>query len=61
MIAFLIPSIAANSHTASEPLIVGDPGNVTTLNHLLYLYGLVENRTIGEVMDPSKILCYGYD
>ncbi|KAK0627925.1 hypothetical protein B0T14DRAFT_422288 [Immersiella caudata] len=44
-----------------EPLIVGDPGNVTTLNHLLYTYGLVENRTIGEVMDTSKVLCYSYD
>ncbi|KAK4455320.1 hypothetical protein QBC34DRAFT_340748 [Podospora aff. communis PSN243] len=44
-----------------EPLIVGDPSNVTTLNHVLYLYGLVENRTIGEIMDPSKVLCYSYD
>lgn len=45
----------------SEPLVIGDAGNTTTLNHLLYLYGLAENRTIGEVMDTNGFLCYNYD
>ncbi|KAK0631492.1 hypothetical protein B0T14DRAFT_532223 [Immersiella caudata] len=45
----------------SEPLVVGDPGNTTTLSHLLYLYGVIENRTIAEVMDTKGALCYVYD
>ncbi|KAK0732119.1 hypothetical protein B0H67DRAFT_631880 [Lasiosphaeris hirsuta] len=43
-----------------KPAIYGDPGDVTTLNHLLYLYGMVENRTVSEVMDTSGFLCYQY-
>jgi tyrosinase len=43
-----------------KPLVIGDPANVTTLNHLLYLYGLVPNRTIDEVMDTRGVLCYNY-
>ncbi|KAK4444129.1 hypothetical protein QBC34DRAFT_309592 [Podospora aff. communis PSN243] len=43
------------------PLVVGDPGNTTTLSHLLYLYGIIENRTIAEVMDTKGALCYVYD
>jgi tyrosinase len=39
----------------------GDPGNVTTLSHVLNLYGNGPNRTIGEVMDIRKgVLCYEY-
>ena len=45
----------------SEPLVVGDPGNTTTLGHLLYLYGMTENRTVAEVMDTRGVLCYEYD
>jgi len=58
---FSIFSTRANAHAGSEPLIIGNPSNVTTLNHLLYLYGLVESKTIGEVVDTSNALCYGYD
>ncbi|KAL4955939.1 hypothetical protein BDW69DRAFT_182115 [Aspergillus filifer] len=29
----------------------GDPGNVTTLNHVLWMGGVVPNATVGEVMD----------
>ncbi len=32
-----------------------------TLTHLLYLYGIVQNRTISEVMDTRGFLCYEYD
>lgn len=39
----------------------GDPGNVTTLNHVLDMMGIVPNATIGEVMDISGgLLCYEY-
>ena len=44
-----------------EPEVVGDPGNTTTLTHLVYLYGLVQNRTVGELMDTRGFLCYEYD
>jgi tyrosinase len=40
---------------------VGDPGNTTTLNQVIHLYGLVENRTIAEIMDTRGVLCYEYD
>ena len=36
-------------------------GNTTTLTHLVYLYGLVQNRTVGELMDTRGLLCYEYD
>lgn len=39
----------------------GDPGNITTLNHVLNLYGNGPNRTISEVMDIwNGELCYEY-
>ena len=39
----------------------GDPGNVTTLNHELNMYGIVANVTIAEVMDiRNELLCYEY-
>ncbi|KAK1752742.1 hypothetical protein QBC47DRAFT_349568 [Echria macrotheca] len=44
-----------------EPKVVGDPGSNTTLNHLIYLYGLAPNKTIAEVMDTKGFLCYVYD
>ncbi|KAK5653963.1 hypothetical protein OQA88_7639 [Cercophora sp. LCS_1] len=43
------------------PKVYGDPGNTTTLNHLLYLYGLAPNHTIADVMDTKGFLCYEYD
>ncbi|PKS12625.1 hypothetical protein jhhlp_000833 [Lomentospora prolificans] len=39
----------------------GDPGNETTLNHVLNLFGLVPDVTIREVMDiAGGLLCYEY-
>lgn len=39
----------------------GDPGNVTTLQHVLNMYGNGPNRTIADVMDiRGDILCYEY-
>ncbi|RVX76018.1 hypothetical protein B0A52_00375 [Exophiala mesophila] len=39
----------------------GDPGNVTTLRHILNMGGIVPNRTILEVMDiRNQFLCYEY-
>lgn len=39
----------------------GDPGNVTTLDHVLNMFGVIPNTTIREVMDTRKgMLCYEY-
>lgn len=39
----------------------GDPGNVTTLNHNLWMAGLVPNATIAEVMDiRGDLICAEY-
>ena len=39
----------------------GDPGNVTTLNHVLEMYNVIPSRTIAEVMDIRKWpLCFEY-
>ncbi|KAJ4287542.1 hypothetical protein N0V90_012245 [Kalmusia sp. IMI 367209] len=39
----------------------GDPGEVTTLGHVLTLFGLVPNVTIADVMDvQGGLLCYEY-
>ncbi|KAF2187156.1 Di-copper centre-containing protein, partial [Zopfia rhizophila CBS 207.26] len=39
----------------------GDPGNVTTLGHVLTVYGAVPNVTIKDVMDIQDVLlCYEY-
>lgn len=44
-----------------SPLPQGDPGNVTTLNHILAMFGVVPDATIGDVMDiGSPLLCYEY-
>ncbi len=51
----------ADRIVCSEPQVFGDPGNTTTLNHVLQLYGLVQDRTIAEVMDTAGWMCYGYD
>ena len=42
--------------------IAGDPGNTTTLGHVLDMYGLIPNATIGDVMDiGGDLLCYEYE
>ena len=39
----------------------GDPGNVTTLNHIIEMLGVIPDATIGEVMDiAGGLLCYEY-
>ncbi|KAK4226567.1 hypothetical protein QBC38DRAFT_480102 [Podospora fimiseda] len=44
------------------PVVVGDPGNTTTLNQVLQMYGIIPNSTIADVMDiQGGTLCYEYD
>lgn len=39
----------------------GDPGNVTTLNHTLWMVDLIGNATVGDVMDlGGPISCAEY-
>jgi len=39
----------------------GDPGNVTTLNHVLNMMGVIPNATIADVMDiGGPLLCFEY-
>ncbi|KAK5657254.1 hypothetical protein OQA88_3313 [Cercophora sp. LCS_1] len=46
---------------ADAPGPEGDPGNVTTLSHVLNMYGVIPNATIVDVMDISGgLLCYEY-
>ncbi|OAT01056.1 hypothetical protein, variant 2 [Blastomyces dermatitidis ER-3] len=40
----------------------GDPGNITTLNHVLFMFGTMgDDKIIADVMDiQGDFLCYGY-
>jgi tyrosinase len=39
----------------------GDDGNVTTLNHVLWMVGLIPNATIADVMDlGGDVICAEY-
>ena len=39
----------------------GDPGNTTTLHHVLNMMGIIPNATVGDVMDiQGGLLCYEY-
>lgn len=39
----------------------GDPGNQTTLNHVLWTMGIMPNHTIAEVMDlQGSLICADY-
>lgn len=39
----------------------GDPAGVTTLDHILNMFGVYQNATIREVMDiGGELLCYEY-
>lgn len=39
----------------------GDPGTVTTLGHVLNMYGNSPNKTIADVLDiQGGLLCYEY-
>lgn len=46
----------------SEPRVEGDDGGCrTTLNHVLDMKGIIEDRRIGDVMDiQGQVLCYEY-
>lgn len=40
----------------------GDPGNETTLNHNLWMMGMIPNATVAEVMDlGGDLICAEYD
>jgi tyrosinase len=42
-------------------LPAGDPGNVTTLAHILNMFGVIPNATVADVMDiRGPLLCYEY-
>lgn len=45
-----------------QRVVVGDPGNVTTLGHVLTVDGALPDITIREVMDirGGDLLCYEY-
>lgn len=44
-----------------EQIPEGDPGEETTLDHILNMFGVIPNATIGEVMDiGGDLLCYEY-
>lgn len=45
----------------SEPIVRGDPGNTTTLSHVLQMFGTTQDRTVAEVMNTRGSLCYRYD
>ncbi|KAK4098878.1 Di-copper centre-containing protein [Parathielavia hyrcaniae] len=39
----------------------GDPGNVTTLSHILNMWGVIEDAVVADVMDiRGPLLCYEY-
>ena len=59
------PGNSTSSPTAGQPWRIsrrdGDPGNTTTLNHVLHMYGMTPNVTIADVMDiGGGYLCYEY-
>lgn len=55
------PPGACNATAPSFPQNEGDPGNVTTLNHVLDMFGIVGNAPIKDVMDiQGGFLCYEY-
>jgi len=55
------PGCANNTTPVIPQSVDGDPGNVTTLNHVLNMFGIVSNATIRDVTDiRSELLCYEY-
>lgn len=39
----------------------GDPGDTTTLKHVLWMGGVIANATVADVMDiQGKLLCFDY-
>jgi hypothetical protein len=50
----------ADGTRPSVPEIQGDPGSTTTLNHVIQMYDVVPDVTIGDVMDIRGLLCFEY-
>jgi tyrosinase len=56
-----IPGCDGNTTTVIPQSMDGDPGNVTTLGHVINMFGIIPNETIGDVMDiGNEFLCYEY-
>ena len=56
-----LPPLDALIPPPDAPLPEGDPGNVTTLNHVLNMLGVIPSATIRDVMDiGGPLLCYEY-
>lgn len=59
--SFALPFTAPLTETNSAPRIEGDSGCGTTLQHNLVMYGIVADRSIGDMMDiQGEHLCYEY-
>lgn len=59
--AFPAPEDLVPAPDSPPQVVYGDPGNVTTLDHVLDMMGIIPNATIGEVMDiAGGLLCYEY-
>lgn len=59
--AFPAPEDLVPAPDAPPQVPSGDPGNVTTLSHVLDMMGVIPNATIGDVMDiAGGLLCYDY-
>ncbi|KAM7197047.1 tyrosinase [Naviculisporaceae sp. PSN 640] len=55
------PDFALLVPPPGSPLPQGDPGNVTTLTHILDMLGVIPNATIADVMNiGGDLLCYEY-
>ena len=60
-----LPSyLSGNNFTFPSAAILdydGDPGNVTTLNHTLWMVGIIPKATVGDVMDlGGDLICAEY-
>jgi len=56
-----IPPVELLVPPPDAPLPQGDPGNTTTLSHVLDMLGVIPSATIADVMDiGGPLLCYEY-
>jgi tyrosinase len=61
MLAFPPPDAMVPLAGSPPQIPDGDPANVTTLSHVLDMYGVIANATIADVMDiRGPLLCYEY-
>jgi len=44
-----------------HPQVYGDPADQVTLSHVIEMYGVIPNMTVGDVMNTRGKLCYQYD